>query len=260
MTDLTLDSLTDCEIEPPHVIIYGGAGVGKTTWAASAPKPVMIRTEKVGPIKGVKMFPQSQSFDDVMSALTLLATEDHDFETLIVDSIDWLETLVWKNLIEKRPTNEKGRPVNDITDYGFGKGFVHALDYWGDYIEALNYLRDVKKMAIIQVGHAQTKRFDDPTSDSYDRYQLKLHDRAAEKLAEGADCVLFAKANHSTTKEDVGFNSEKTRAVGAGERFLHTDLRPAYDAKNRYDLPERIAMPRENGFWELAKHLEFYQG
>ena len=255
----SLDSLQEAEHEAPNLIIYGGRGVGKTTLAASAPKPVMIRTEKVGYIEGVQMFPLAQSFDDVMEAMRALATGDHDFETLIVDSVDWLEQLVWKQLVTDRPTDEKGRSVKSIEDYGYGKGFIYAMDYWAKYLKAIEYLRESKGMAIIQIAHAEVKRFDDPTSESYDRYQIKLHKRASDKLQEGADAVLFAKAQHVTTKETVGFNSEKTRAVGGGQRILYSDARPAFDAKSRFDaMPDEIPMAKVDGFAALAKHIPFY--
>jgi len=125
-------------------------------------------------------------------------------------------------------------------------------------LQAVEYLRQKKGMAIIQIAHAEVKRFDDPTSDSYDRYQIKLQKRASEKLQEGADAVLFAKAVHATTKEIVGFNSEKTRAIGGGERVLYTDARPAFDAKNRFGLPSEIRMPQEGGFAKLAEHIPYF--
>lgn len=255
---ISLDDLTMSEHEPPNIIIYGGRGVGKTTFAASAPKPVMIRTERVGHFPGVKMFPLAESFSQVMDAMGALATQDHDFETLIVDSLDWLEALVWRHLIEQRPTDEKGRTVRDIQDYGFGKGYTHAIDYWSKYLQAVEYLRQKKGMAVVQVAHAEVKRFDDPTSDSYDRYQIKLHKLASERLQEGADAVLFAKAVHATTKEALGFNNEKTRAVGAGERVIYTDARPAFDAKNRFDMPSEIPMPQADGFAKICGYIPYY--
>lgn len=257
---LSLDSLTQSEHEPPNMIIYGPRGVGKTTFAASAPDPVMIRTERVGHFPGVQMFPQSGTFDEVLEALTVLASEEHSFRTLIVDSLDWLEQLIWAHLIAVRPTDEKGRKVSDIQDYGYGKGFGYALDYWMSYLKAVEFLRTKKEMTIIQIAHSEVRRFDDPTSDSYDRYQLKLHKGASERLQEGADAVLFAQARHATTKETVGFNNEKTRAVGQGDRVLYTDARPAFDAKNRFGLPYEIPMPAENGFEQLSRFIPYFTG
>ena len=257
---ISLDTLAHAEHEAPNLIIYGSRGVGKTTFASSAPKPVMIRTERVGYIEGVQMFPVAETFEDVMDAMTSLASEEHDFKTLIVDSLDWLETLVWRHLIKVRPTDEKGRPVKDISDYGFGKGYAHAIDYWGEYMRAIEYLRTKKGMTIIQIAHAEVKRFDDPTTDSYDRYQIKLHAKAGDKLQEAADGVLFVKAVHQTTKEAVGFNSEKTRAIGSGERVLYTDARPAFDAKNRFNLPFEIQIPQSDGFAKLSRFIPFFEG
>lgn len=255
---ISLQSLTHSRHEPPNLIIYGTRGVGKTTFAASAPAPVMIRTERVGFFEGVQMFPVSETFTDVIDSLTALASEEHQFRTLIVDSLDWLETLVWKHLVTVRPADEKGRPVKDIQDYGFGKGYAHAMEYWSEYIRAIEYLRTKKGMTIIQIAHAEVKRFDDPTTDSYDRYQIKLHNRASEKLQEAADAVLFVKAVHQTTKEAVGFNSEKTRAIGSGERVLYTDARPAFDAKNRFDLPYEIQIPAKDGFSRLSRLIPYF--
>ena len=49
--------------------------------------------------------------------------------------------------------------------------------------------------------------------------------------------MLFANYRISTVKADVGFNKKLTRALGSGERVLHTAERPAFLAKNRYGLP-----------------------
>jgi len=54
--------------------------------------------------------------------------------------------------------------------------------------------------------------------------------------------VLFANYRVSTVKTDVGFNRKVTRALGSGERLLHTAERPAFLAKNRYGLPDTLAM------------------
>jgi hypothetical protein len=258
--DLRLDELTTTsEREPENIIIYGPRGVGKTTFGTSSEMPILIRTERVGHLPAsVKMLPMAESFSQVMDYLTLLASEDHGYKSLVVDSLDWLEQLVWQHLIKVRPTDEKGRPVKDITDYGFGKGFQHAIEYWMEYLRAVEFLRAKRGMRIIQIAHAEVRRFDDPTSDSYDRYQIKLHKAAAEKLQEGADAVLFARAKHATTKESVGFNAEKTRAIGQGERVLFTDARPAFDAKNRFGLPFEIPMSMDAGYSVLSRHIDAF--
>ena len=139
----------------------------------------------------------------------------------------------------------KKNHVNAIDDIGYGKGYSMALEYWREYLGALNYLRDTKGMIIIEIAHAEIKRFENPETDAYDRYNIKLHKKAGELILEHSDIVLFANYFVGVKKEDGGFNKERKRAIGSGERILYTTERPAATAKNRYDLPQEIPFDRE---------------
>ncbi len=219
----------------PSILIHGVAGVGKTSFAADAPKPVFLMTEDGLGTLDVEHFPLARSFDDVLGALAALYTEEHDYRTVVVDSVDWLEPLVWA-----RACRDNG--WKSIEDAGYGKGYVAALDLWRQYIDGLNALRDERGMTIMQIAHTDIKRFDSPEHDPYDRYVIKLHARAAALLQEYADIVLFANYRISTVKADVGFNKKVNRALGSGERVIHTSERPAFLAKNRYGLPDTLPL------------------
>ena len=96
----------------PRITLYGDSGVGKTTLACSAPKPIVLRTEDGLGILDVPHFPMAITLDDVMSGIATLFTEKHDFQTFVIDSADWLEPLIWADVcqangvdsIEKCPT------------------------------------------------------------------------------------------------------------------------------------------------------------
>jgi hypothetical protein len=222
-------------IKSPRVLIHGVAGVGKTTFAAQANKPVFIQTEEgLGTLSSAN-FPLSRTFEEVMEALAALYTEQHDFATVVIDSVDWLEPLVWA-----KACRDNG--WSSIEDAGYGKGYVAALNLWRQYIDGLNALRDDRGMTVVQIAHTDIKRFDSPEHDPYDRYVIKLHARAAALLQEHSDIVLFANYRISTVKADVGFNKKVSRAVGSGERVIHTVERPAFLAKNRYDLPDLLPL------------------
>ena len=159
----------------------------------------------------VPHFPLARTFDAVMEALAALYSEPHDYKTVVVDSVDWLEPLVWA-----RPARTTaGRSIEEP---GYGKGYVAALDLWRQYLDGLNALRDERGMTVIQIAHTDIKRFDSPEHEPYDRYVIKLHARAAALLQEHSDVVLFANYRISTVKSDVGFNKKVTRALGSGER------------------------------------------
>lgn len=222
-------------IKPPRIVIYGVHGVGKTTFAAGAPDPVFIWTEEGQGVLDVTGFPLARTFSEVMEALAALYTEDHEFKTLVVDSLDWLEPLIWQ-----QTCLDNG--WRSIEDPGYGKGYVAATDLWRQYIEGLNALRDEKGMTIVQIAHADVRRFDNPETEPYDRYVIKLHQRSSALIQEHSDIVLFANYQISTTKADVGFNKKVTRAVGSGVRVAYTAERPAFLAKNRYQLPDQIPL------------------
>ena len=220
---------------PPRIIAYGVAGIGKSTFAAAADKPTFLITEDGLGSLSVPHFPLARSFDEVMEALAALYTEPHDFRTVVVDSIDWLEPLIWQKAC-------RDNRWSSIEEPGYGKGYIAALDLWRQYLDGLDALRDHRGMTVIQIGHADIKRFDSPEHEPYDRYVIKLHARASALLQEHADIVLFANYRVSTIKSDVGFNKKVTRALGSGERVLYTAERPAFLAKNRYGLPDMLPL------------------
>lgn len=222
--------------KPPRIVLYGPHGVGKNTFAASAPKPVLINLEDGHPHdQPIDAFPKAQSYAEVMEAFGALYTEQHDFETLIIDSLDWLEPLVWAEACRRNSWT-------DIEQPGYGKGYLAALDVWREYLDAINGLRNDKGMAVIQTAHAQITRFDSPETEPYDRYGIKLQKRASELVQEHADMVLFANFKVSTTKTDAGFNKKVTRGIGAGQRVVYTEERPAFLAKNRHRLPPELTL------------------
>src|SRR5262245_39402185 len=233
---ITLASLkSTTALSSARILTHGVAGIGKTTFAAQSERAVFVPTEDgLGALK-VPHFPLAKSFDAVMEALAALYTEPHDYKTVVVDSVDWLEPLVWE-----RACKDNG--WGSIEEPGYGKGYVAALDLWRQYLEGLNALRDERGMTVIQIAHTDIKRFDSPEHEPYDRYVIKLHGRAAALLQEHSDVVLFANYRISTVKSDVGFNKKITRALGSGERVLYTAERPAFLAKNRYGLPDVLPL------------------
>jgi len=237
--------------KPPRILIYGPQGIGKSTFISKSMNPVLIQTEDGLGNLDIPAYPLSRSYQDVMTAITELATVDHPYNTVAVDSADWLEPLIWKQV-----ALEAGK--KSIEDIGYGKGYVLALDLWREYIGALNYLRDEKNMTVIQTAHANIKKFDNPETESYDRYEIKLHKSASALLLEHSDIVMFANFYVGITKESSGFKDRK-RAVGSGERILYTEERPAAIAKNRYDLPPEIPFDKDGNYWGvIASHVPFY--
>ncbi len=226
---------------PPRFVIYGTEGIGKSTTAAQAPKPIFIPTEDGLDQIDCASFPLSTSFADVEAALQSLIHEPHDFETVVIDSLDWLERLVWDALCE-----QYGVASIEKVDGGYARGYTHALTPWRKVLDGLNVLRNQRGMCVILLAHAKVEKFEDPEQAAYDRYSPRLHKHATALVTEWADGVLFATRKIITKTEDTGFNRERTIASGlgkdGGERILRCVGSPACVAKNRYDLPAELPL------------------
>lgn len=229
---------------PPRILLYGTEGIGKSTFAAQAPNPIFISTEDGLDEINCASFPLARKFTDVETYLSALAIEPHDYQTVVIDSCDWLEQLIWDDLcqIAHVSTIEK-------VDGGYGKGYTAALGYWRQFCDALESLRTQRNMAVILIAHAKVERFEDPESSAYDRYAPRLHKHATALLTEWSDAVLFATRKFRTESEEVGFGRERTIAVGlgkdGGERIIRTVGGPSCVAKNRYNLPYEMALSWE---------------
>jgi len=242
---MTLASVVKGLIEAPvRVLLYGVEGIGKSTFAAGAPKPIFLGAEDGTKRLDVHRFPQPSTWQDVLEALDVLRDEKHDYETFVVDTLDWLEPLLWQYICDR--DGKAG-----IEAYGYAKGYVAALDEWRLFLARIEALGRARPMHVVFLAHSWIKPFKNPEGDDFDRYELKLHAKAGGLLKEWSDCVLFT--NYETfAKEDE--RTGRAKGFDTGVRFIYTQRRAAYDAKNRYDLPDRLPLDWSDFFAALQKH------
>lgn len=234
---------------PPRVVLMAPQGVGKSTWANSAPAPIFVQTEEgLDAIDVHASFDLARSQQDVLDALGALITEDHEFKTIVLDTADWLETLIHRQIAAQNS-------VDQIEKIPYGKGYKLAVEEWRKVLEGFDLLRNEKEMIVIVLAHVKIKRFEDPTADAYDRYLLDLHESAASLLVEWCDVLGFANHSIATKTTDAGFNKKIVRGIGSGERILCLEERPGFIAKNRYGMPPSIQFPKVGGWAAFEQEL-----
>jgi len=222
--------------KPIRALVWGTEGIGKSTFGANAPAPIFLGAEDGTSELDIARFAEPGTWQDAFDAIAELTNAQHDYQTLVIDTLDWLEPLCWTHVCATRP-GTGGKRVTDIEAYGYGKGYAAALDEWRRLLAALERLRSARGMHIVLLAHGWIKGFKNPDGDDYDRYELKLHPKAGGLLKEWCDAVLFA--NYETlTHESNG----RSKGLATGARVLHTQRRAAWDAKNRYDLPETLPL------------------
>lgn len=219
----------------PKIVMYGPSKIGKTTTAAAAPLSVGILTEDGSHSVDTDAFPLCTSLAEVYEAINVLLNEEHDFKHVFLDSLDWLEPLLYAHVCQQNNWR-------DIETPGYGKGYFAAASEWRVLLDGFDALRNERDMGVILIAHDQIKKFENPTGESFDMYTLKLHQRAISLVQEWADVIAFCNYKTLIKKEDAGFNKKEAKAFGTGERLMHLEARPAFVAGNRFNLPDTIPL------------------
>lgn len=226
---------------PQKVCIYGPEGIGKTLLAAQFPDPLFIDTE--GGTEGYDVArtqaPQSWT---ALKDLVRAVAEERPCGTLVLDTADWAERLLCAELCAKN----KWQSMEALN---YGKCWQYALEEFGRLLDLLTDVRDAG-MNVVVTAHATVSKFDQPDeAASYDRWTMKMYKKDAALLKEWADALLFV--NYKTVVEMVGEGfSAKGKARGA-KRTIFTTHHAAWDAKNRWGLPDEVPL----GYEAIAPHV-----
>jgi len=222
--------ITGKKVRPLLTVLYGPPGVGKTTWASKAPNPIFIPTERGVDQVGATRFPMPETFGRFCSMVRAVANENHGYQTLVIDTADGLEALIWADVCE----NKK---VTSIEELKWGDGYTAAKGKWRRLLNELVTLSE--RMNVVILAHAHIKIFNDPAlPDPYDMWKIKMHDKSAEVLRECVDNILFA--CHEVTLAKDKPTDDKGKGLHSGKRIIHTTAGTGYEAKNRFELDDPI--------------------
>lgn len=154
------------------------------------------------------------------------------YHTLVIDTADWAE-----RLCEEAICQSNGKV--GIEDFGYGKGYTYVKEEFGRLLDSLSDLIDAG-MNVVLTAHSIIRKFELPEeTGAYDRYELKLGQKAGNQCAalakEWADMVLFV-----NYKEIVITTKDNKKKVSGGKRVMYTAHNPCWDAKNRHGLAEEL--------------------
>lgn len=219
-------------IKPQKVVIYGPEGIGKSTFAAQFPKPLFIDTEGSTSHLEVDRLPRPTSWQMLKQYIKDLKGDTMGYHTLVIDTADWAE-----RLCEEAICQSNGKV--GIEDFGYGKGYTYVKEEFGRLLDSLSDLIDAG-MNVVLTAHSIIRKFELPEeTGAYDRYELKLGQKAGNQCAalakEWADMVLFV-----NYKEIVITTKDNKKKVSGGKRVMYTAHNPCWDAKNRHGLAEEL--------------------
>lgn len=250
------DDLQDhTEIEPVTLTLTGEAGSGKTTLACTFPNPIYIPIEdglKAVPVdnrpKSLKMV---KTPEQLFSYLGALVKEQHEYKTLILDSITQLDSLFTDYVVSSDP--KKPKSINQaLGGYGAGMEAVSALH--GRVRKACGILSYSRGMNIVFIAHSEVEKLDLPDEEPYSKYNIKMGKRSANHYIGNVDLVGHIKLDTYVMEKD---GSKVKKAVSDGSRVLVTYLTAANVSKNRYGITEDLPVKAgENPLVPFIKALQ----
>lgn len=225
--------------------ICGDSGMGKTSLAATFPKPIFIRAED-----GLQAIPENRRPDafPVLAGQTAQATvnalwdqlialmqEDHDYKTVVIDSVTALERMFISAVLESDP---RAKSINQaLGGYGAGVSAVAAMHQ--RVRKAAGLLNERKGMHVVFVAHADVETMRPPDADDYQRYSLRLPPKSLPPYVDDVDVVAFLRLETFTRGED----GERKKAISTGDRELVLHATASNVSKNRYGVTEPMECP-----------------
>ncbi len=251
---------------PLRYMFYGAEGTGKSTLAAGAPDPIWIDADDGSARLNVARYQfrdepaghVPRSYTEILSAIHDLTVNPHSFKTLVLDTADRIEALLWQFIIDRESepsARSKDGPLTSLESFGYGKGYVMAVDEWRSFCARLDRLRAARGMDIVLIAHSLVKAYKNPTGPDYDRYQPALHDKAAGFLKGWCDLTGFVRHDDDAAKEPGNRNS-RPKGFSTGRRMLMLSHSAAFDAKSRIALPDEVEISIEDPWAPLAAAVE----
>lgn len=259
MTDImsTIETPTD---RPVVVTICGDSGMGKTSLAAAFPKPIFIRAED-----GLQAIPAGQrpqafpvltganaqdAADQLWAQMIALLHNDHDYKTLVIDSVTALERLFVAAVLESDP---KAKSINQALG-GYGAGLCAVASMHQRVRKAAGLLNTRKDMHVVFVAHADIETMKLPDTDDYQRYSLRLPAKSLPPYVDDVDVVGFVRLETFTR----GGDGERKKAISNGDRQLIVHATASNVSKNRFHITEPLDLPE--GTNPLAAHIASLAG
>lgn len=264
--------------EGEKIVMYGASGRGKTTCASLAPDPIFIGLDDGGrkirnPITGepIQRIAGIETFQDVLDAL-LQESLFVGIKSIVIDTGTMLELLAIQWVLDNVP-HEKGKKIQRLEDYGYGKGYTHLFDAMRMVLQSFDtHVR--KGRNIILLCQQCPMVIANPEGANFLENGPKLYAPGPESkqtftirgyVCEWADHVLkldYAQQQVHGDRVDAETGKQYAgKVVGSTERVIFTTpADPSYFAKTRTLAEPIISFETkdDNSLWQylFPEHYE----
>lgn len=247
---VALDFSTGIESGADKIVIYGTGGIGKTTLATYLPDVGFLdnegSTRKLNAARD-----KARSWQELRGkASSIAASPPSWMRSVVVDSATVAEVLAQEYVVATR-TTDKGKHVDSIEGFGWGKGHQFVCDEFNGLLADLDRIQ-AAGLNVCLIAHDFASPVPNPAGEDFIRWEPHLY--AGDKKGRGsirdrvkqwADHVLF-----------IGYDVhvEDGKGEGSGTRTIYTMELPTHIAKSRtkqgafaFNLDDPGAVWRELG-------------
>lgn len=230
--------------ESDFFVLYGVEGVGKTTFACGAPKPVVLDIEG-----GSSQIDTTRIDEDQLQTITNISMavkamiESDECETIVIDSLTRYQAILFESIA-------KAHGKQSVAEVPYGVGYSEAQAKTLEFIKLCKTAKKAGKNVIL-IAHNAKRNFNDPTQmEAYARYELELNEKIAGVIKKEVDAIYFV--NYKTLIKDG-------KGLDSGQRILYTQRKPGHDAKNRFGLPYEIELDWDIYIKEKENSVESHE-
>lgn len=220
-------------------LIYGAEGVGKTSFAAQFPKPLLMLGIKESGYQDLEeagdMPPgiEFQYLNDWNKFLKILKEAD-EYKTVVIDGISGLQQILFDYVKQTMYSNDTAK----FTAYYSGPRQSSPLVF----MEIENILENLRQVGtnVILLGHMKTEQVPNALGQAYSTHAPDMDEGIRGIITKWAQAILFMNL-------DVSFESKQSNKKGGvaddkSHRLMYTTKAPGHWAKNRIGLPDYIGL------------------
>lgn len=155
---------------PKMFLIWGQSMSGKTYLARQFPNPIMLNTDGNG-AKIPEPTIEIKNFETFIEAIEELEKGEHTFETIVIDLIDDIATMMEDFICRKNSNPSKNINYTALAEIPYGKGFAERKAIWKALMMRLSQM----KYNVIGISHVIERTEDDVTIQQPSLEQVYLN-------------------------------------------------------------------------------------
>ena len=234
-----------------RILLYGKAGIGKTTLASNMPNPLFIdlqgETSHIDTIARVDL----DSWDSLRAAVRD-AKLWGQFDTLVIDNLTRAQQLACEWVLTNVP-DKGGERRDSLEKFAYGGGPQILADTFRTLLPDLDRLRAAGKHVVL-IAHDIVDKVPNPNGENFLRYEPDLYQSGTGKNTTNIRSAVIQWADHVlAVYYDVAVMKDG-KARGEGSRTIYPNPLPSHLAKSRvawepvpYDLNDPTAIWRAIG-------------